>query len=196
MSGSTSASVAAATASLATGIAATAEALRAAAQDPADQVALLSQLAVLTPTLTPDTSPIGQSLSTAQTAIAALCRRSALISLARACADYQPTSSNDAQTVLAGVVVLFDAEITIAGDAEDDASYLALRSLRTAVVNDLVARGANLPALVTVTTAEPQPSLVLGYLLYQDATRSDDIITRADPIHPAFCGTTMILLSS
>lgn len=187
---------AAAVAYFADSVAGVAEALRAAAQDPADQVALLSQLAVLPPPVSTDTSPIGASVTAAQTSIAALCRQSALVSLARACADYQPTSSNDAQTVQMSVASLFDAEIVIAADAEDDATYLALRALRTAVVNDLTTRGANLPALVTVTTPEPMPGLVLGYLLYQDATRSDDLIVRANPIHPAFFQTSFAALSS
>ena len=186
----------AATAAFAAGVAVVAEALRTAANDPADQVALLSQLADLTPPATTNTSPIGVSTATAQSAVAALCRRTALISLARACAAYQPTSSSDAQAVQASVVALFDAEITIAADDEDDTSYLALRVLRTAVVNDLTTRGANLPALRTITTAEPQPALVLGYLLYQDATRSDDLIVRVNPIHPAFMPTTFNALSS
>jgi prophage DNA circulation protein len=131
-----------------------------------------------------------------QDATAALCRRTALGSLANACAAYQPTSSNDAQALQAAVAPLFDAEITIAADAGQDATYLALRAMRTAVVKDLIVRGASLPALRVVTSAEPQPALTLAYRLYLDATRADDLIARADPIHPAFMPLSFSALAS
>jgi prophage DNA circulation protein len=184
------------TGAFATAVYALSEALRAAAVNPADQVRLLTKLQNFSPTIAAASAPIGAAMATVQTGVATLCRRAAMASLANACAAYQPTSSNDAQTLRAAVVPLFDAEITIAGDVGQDATYLAMRAMRTAVIKDLTIRGATLPALMTVTSSEPQPALTMAYRLYQDATRADDLITRANPVHPAFMPTSFQALSS
>ncbi len=195
------------------------EAVRTLATNPADQIRVLSTLQNFNPGIAAGTSPINAALEviatgtagqaipstaapvtaavlTTQTGVAAMLRRTALCSLANAVAVYQPTSSNDALAQLAALVPLFDAEITIAGDLEDDATYLAFRSLRAAVVLDLTVRGASLPALMTVTSGEPQPALTLAYRLYQDASRADELIVRADPVHPLFMPTSFEALSS
>lgn len=191
-----SASLTAAIGNFAAGVSTLTEAVRAAAQSPRDQVRLLSQLAVYQPVVTSSTAPIGAAIAEAQTATAAILRRTALASLALACADYQPYSSQDALTLRDNVVALFDAEIIVAADAGDTNSYEGLRELRTAVVTDLTDRAAQLPAQRTVTTPEPEPSLALAYRLYADASRSDDLIARVDPIHPAFMPVEFTALSS
>lgn len=178
------------------GLADLCEALRVAAINPADQVRLLISLADFYPVPTTSTAPIGQTIAAVEIATAAACRRCALVSLARACAAYQPTSFDDAVALRSKVAALLDAEILVAADAEDDNVYMALRELRTAVVTDLTARGADLPNLITVTTKAPVSSLTLAYRLYGDSTRADDITARADPINPAFLPLTMSLLAS
>lgn len=192
MSGSTST----AAANFAADVAAVSEALRAAATAPADQVRLLTALADYAPTLGTTTAPIGAAIASAQTAVAALCRRSALVSLCISCSDYQPYSSQDAISLRDNVAALLTAEMTIAADAGDTNTYQGLRDLRTAVIRDLTDRAAQLPAQVTVTTPSPAPSLTEAYRLYQDASRSDDLIARVDPIHPAFMPTEFQALSS
>ncbi len=84
----------------------------------------------------------------------------------------------------------------IAADAGDVASYEALRGLRTAVTMDLIARGSLLPRLITVRRRATLPSLMLAYQLYGDATRSDELITEANPIHPLFMPIEFAALSS
>lgn len=162
-----------------------AEAARFSANDPGDQVRLMSALAAFAVAPVPSVAPIGQAIGTVQNAIAALCRRAALVSLARACAAYQPTSSNDALAVLQAVAPLIDAEMTAAADAGETTAYSMLRNLLSAVANDLTTRGAQLPALRDVVTRVSLPALALAYELYGDATRADDLIERADPVHPA-----------
>lgn len=174
-----------------------ASAVMGAANDPRDQVRILSALQNFNPSIPPGQyGTLSAAIGTAQTGAAALCRRATLAALASACAAYQPTSSNDAQSLMALVLPLFDAEITIAADAEQDASYLAMRTMRAAVALDLSVRGAALPALLTVNTAEPQPSLTLAFMLYQDATRADELTQRVNPIHPAFFPLSFEALSS
>lgn len=163
---------------------------------PADQLRLLASLAGFNPIITASTAPIGAAIEGLQVSFAALVRRTACAALATAAAAYQPSSYDDAMAQLDTVTTLLDDETLSAADAGDTASFLALRTLRTAVADDLITRGAQLASLMTVTTPLPMPSLTLAYRLYGDATRSDDLIARANPVHPLFMPTSFKALSS
>ena len=128
------------------------------------------------------------------TPLAVLCRRLGVIALVSAARAYLPTSFDDAQAVLQQVADALDAEVTAAGDAEDDASYDALRTLRAAAVADLTARGASLAPLVARTLPLPLPMLVVAQVLYGDARRADEIVRRTDPVHPLFMPTELLIL--
>ena len=171
------------------------EAVRAAAGNPADAIRCLSALVAFYPSIPAPTSPISIAQANTIIATAALCRQAALTSLALACADYQPTSYDDAVSVRDAVTILFDAEIEAAADAGQDATYLALRQLRTSLVNDLAVRGSLLPHLRAVTTNTPLSTLELAYRLYGDTTRADEIAQRSDCQHPGFLPVEMTLLS-
>ncbi len=131
----------------------------------------------------------------AQLAAADLFRRAALAVLAVAGSNYQPSSSDDALAVRTLVLDILDAEITVAGDQGEDDMFIALRALRALVVQDLNVRGAGLPSLVTVETQACLPSLVLAQRLYRDPTRADELVQRANPIHPAFMPTSFKALN-
>jgi prophage DNA circulation protein len=120
----------------------------------------------------------------------------ALMSMTNAIAAYQPSSYNDAIAVLRSITLLLDGAIQSAGDAGSTASYLALRALRAAIINDLLNRAATLPRLQTFTFQAPLPSLALAYELYGDATRSDELIAQANPISPLFMPLSFQALSS
>lgn len=182
MSGATNAAALA----LAQAVQAVAEAVRAAANDPADQIRLLIALANYYPAQPVDGSATGARMGVVQDATGALCRRAALAALGRATSAYQPSSYQDAIALRARVCDLLDAEITIAGDTGDDAAYGALRALRSAIANDLTTRAAQLPYVITVSTPASVPALTAAYRLYRDASRAPDIVARADPVHPAF----------
>ena len=62
----------------------------------------------------------------------------------------------------------------------------ALRDLRAAVALDLAVRGANLAALVEITTLVPMPSLAEAWTLYQDTAREPELVASANPPHPLF----------
>lgn len=182
------------------GFAAAAQALVAAVvagiATPADQIRLLSDLATFTTDDYSSTSQIGQAKTVAQFVTASLLRRAAIGALATAASNYAPSSYDDAVNVRDTMVAFIDAEILIAGDMADDSTYGALRALRQAVVADLDARGASLSPLETFTYGDNLPSLVLANRLYQDASRSDELIGEADPIHPAFMPSSFRALSS
>jgi prophage DNA circulation protein len=170
--------------------------LVASAADPADAIRLATDLASFAPTGTFTSSPIGSAMSSMQTSCAALFRRAALAGVALSCAQYQPSSYNDATAVLENVTALFDAEILTAGDAGDDASYTALRTLRSSVVNDLQTRGGNLASLVTMTFAGALPALALAHRIYDDATRADQLVQQVQPVHPLFMPKSFQALAS
>ncbi len=173
------------------------EAVRAVAQSPADQLRILSDLAGYSPPPPPQsTAPVTMAVVKIQTATTSLLRTAALISMVYATSEYQPSSYNDAIATLLAFTALLDVEILAVADSGSTASYLALRSLRAAVTDDLLTRAATLPRLKTVTTAVPMPSLALAYSLYADATRSDELIGRANPVSPLFMPLSFQALSS
>jgi prophage DNA circulation protein len=182
---------------MADALAALVEAMRAGITDPADQVQVLLALAGFTFTDSAGGAVgIGAAMATMRDAMAAACRRAALVSLARASASYQPSSYNDAAALRVSLAAALDSEITAAGDAGEDATYTAFKALRSAVVQDLTVRGASLPSVVTVKLQLPLPSLVIAQRLYLDASRSDQIAAESGAIHPAFCPTTFQALAS
>lgn len=162
------------------------QAIASAAPTPRDAITALSAMA--TQPALPYTVP-GSAAATVQAAQADLFRRSAVIALAQVSSQYQPSSATDAMQVRNQVTALLDAEISVAGDQGNDATYLALRTLRAAVVQDLNTRGAALPAVVTITTGTSMPSLALAQRLYRDPARADELVSEANPPHPAFMPT-------
>lgn len=182
-------------ADLAAAAQALASAVLAATVDPADAVRLLSMLAGFTPTDVNTSSQIGLAMADMQDAAGKVFRRAALASLAQAAATYQPSSYDDAVAVRTLVCGLLDAEIALAGDAGEDASYNALRALRVAVVQDLTARGASLAPIQTFTMSASLPSLALAQRLYRDPSRADELEIQIDPVHPLFCPATFKALA-
>jgi len=163
-----------------------AAALYASAVNPADAIRLLSNLSNFVSAAPTSSSSIGLAMASMQTASGDLFRRAAVVALARASADYQPTSSDDAAAVRTSVCALLDAEITVAGDQGQDATFNALRVVRAAVCQDLTSRGAGLAAIATIATGQPVPAPVLAQRLYRDPARADELVGQANPVHPAF----------
>jgi prophage DNA circulation protein len=163
-----------------------AESLLAATSDPADAIRLLLPLAGWMPPPLPGRGPLAARARTAQQALASTLRCAACSALARAARLYQPISYQDAQSLRLMVCDALDAEAIRAADAGRDATYQALRALRSAVALDLAVRGANLASLVEVTTRVPMPSLVEAWTLYQDTSREPQLVASADPPHPLF----------
>jgi prophage DNA circulation protein len=163
-----------------------AAALAGACADPADQLRLLEQLAAFTPAAPASTTPIGAAVADMTDAMGDLFRRTAVIALATAATNYQPSSQTDAYAVMNTVTGLLDSEIEIAGDQGEDDSYNALRALRTAVVQDLTARGASLAPIATFKFGAPLPALYLAQRLYRDPSRADQLVTQVNPVHPLF----------
>lgn len=172
------------------------DAIVASVADPGTAISLLGTLASYSPDNFTSSSAIGDAQAVAQDATSALLRRGALSALARVAATYAPASYDDALTTMQTVVGYIDDEILVAGDAGDDESYTALRDLRQAVVSALTSTGATLPRLETFTFRGSMPALAMATRLYQDPSRTDELIEQANPVHPAFMPTTVKALAS
>lgn len=164
-------------------------AIAAATISPADRIRLLSGLAAYHPYIASTTAPIGVDLATVRSAVAAALRRQALIGLAEAIEAASPDNAQQAQQMMTTFVQLIDAEIIIAADNAESGAYDMLRSLRTSVVTDLSARGAQLANLVSYSFNVCMPAIALAYRLYQDASRTRDLVSRANAAHPLFMPT-------
>ncbi|MGO2959439.1 MAG: DNA circularization protein [Acetobacter sp.] len=175
---------------------AVAELVRTSLKDPGTQIVALLALAGFSVQPDSATAPIGAAIATGQSAMAALCQHMALASLALACESWQPTSSNEAERLRRLVADKLDTAATQAADAGHTDIWQALRSLRSALTTELSDRASQLPEQITVTRNEPVPALLLAQQLYADGTRSDDLIRRANPIHPAFMPTSFEALSA
>lgn len=163
--------------------------------DPGDAIALLGPLASCTPEAFSGAGVIGSARVVAQNATAALLRRAALAAIGKVVATYVPSSYDEAINTMGVVTGFIDAEVLSAGDSGDDESYNALLALRQAVVVALTTTGATLPNLETFTFRTALPALVMANRLYQDASRTDELIQQANPIHPAFMPTTIKALA-
>lgn len=163
---------------VAAGIVAVVQALADACADPADAIRLLEVMALFEPDgMTGDV----------QSAIAGMYRRAAAAALVTAVGAYQPTSADDADTLMSRVAMLLGDLAETAADAGDDQSFTALRSARGAIVTDLRARGGSLAGTTTYRFARALPSLMLAQRLYRDATRADQLVRQAPACrHPLF----------
>lgn len=171
-----------------------ADAILAATENPADAIRLLVPLCQWTPPPMPGRGPLSQKARAIQAILATQLRGAACAALGKAAQLYQPVSYQDAQSVRLLVCGVIDAEATRAADAGHDATYQALRGLRTAVSIDLSVRGATLALLVEITTRVPMPSLAEAWTLYQDTSREPQLVASANPPHPLFLPTTFAAL--
>lgn len=164
--------------------------------NPSDAVKAFAQLADFPQPTTVSTASIGLAQNVLQSGMTDLCRRAAICGLAQASAYYQPSSYDDAENLRTNICAIIDSEILIAGDQGQDQTYLALKSLRALVVQDLTSRGASLARIVTVDVKASLPALAVAYRLYQDIGRTDQVVSFSDPIHPAFMPVSFPALSS
>jgi prophage DNA circulation protein len=171
-------------------------ALAASAASPADAIRLLSGLLDYSPTAVVGSSQVALAQQTMQRSCADLLRRATVAQIAISATSYQPSSADDAATMRNSVVALIDDEIQIAADQGEDDVYSALRVLRQSVVADLDSRGSGLAVIASFSFSSALPALMLANRLYRDSTRSDELVTQADPVHPAFMPTQFNALSS
>ncbi|PXW23412.1 DNA circularization protein [Paraburkholderia caballeronis] len=171
-------------------------AFSASASGPSDGIRLLTTLAGYAPAADFTGSTIGSVMQAMQDCTAALFRRAAIAAIAQTVANWQPASADDAAAMTSTVTDLLDAEIETAANADDDASFGALRELRNGVVTDLRSRGGGLAALATMTFSDTMPALTIAHRVYGDATRADQLVQQVQPVHPLFMPTSFRALAT
>lgn len=172
-------------------------AVRACCASPSDALRLLEPLTLFDVTIVPNLpDAIGAEIATLSGDASVIMRRLSAIAMARSARQYQPSSQQDAAGVRDTVADVLDRIAIEAADRFEDATADAIDALRVAVVNDLTARGAALPPVVSLTENAPLPALVLAERLYADATRAADLVARNDPPHPGFLGLQLEALAS
>lgn len=134
----------------------------------------------------PQTTPSRRVQADNQSAVVSLVRRAGIVAAARAAADVDFTSYNDAVATRAELAGVFEREIVAAGDAGDDTAYEALVTVRGAMIADITERGTPLSRLGSYTPPVTMPALVIAHRLYGDASRADEIAARNGLRHPGF----------
>jgi prophage DNA circulation protein len=161
--------------------------------DPVSQINALIQIAnTTTPVL------MNTALNNVSQTIASNVRRAALVGLANACANYQPTSTNQATTIISLVRQVFQNEInfTADGDSNQDDAYTSLQNLFFSTIADLKARSTNLPNLVEFDFNTSAPVVAYAFKIYGDSTRQDQVLSfNSQTPHPWFFPANFLALS-
>lgn len=105
------------------------------------------------------------------------------------------TSRQSIDNIFNVIDASFDEAIRLAADNQDNVVYVALITMQAAVSNDLATRALPLPKLVAYNFTRQRSSLAMAQSLYQDPTRSDELIAENRPIRPLFMPLTGIALS-
>jgi|CXWL01.1.fsa_nt_gi prophage DNA circulation protein len=118
-----------------------------------------------------------------QAAIQDLVQRASVISAVRATSETDFTVFQDASAVRGELTEKIDDLLL---NTDDDTVFNVLVNMRSAMVNDLTVRGADLARLVTYTPPGTAPALAIAYDLYEDAGREAEIVSRNRVDYPGF----------
>jgi len=104
-------------------------------------------------------------------------------------------SREDVDKMITAIKDPFDKAEEIAADTMSGADYMAISSLRAAIVNHLVSTARPLPMMLIYQFSNSLPSLIISHRLYGDASRYDEIRKENKVVHPAFCKSRGYALS-
>ncbi|MBD0845689.1 DNA circularization N-terminal domain-containing protein [Pectobacterium versatile] len=111
-----------------------------------------------------------------------------------AAVEYNPSSSDEATALQNRVCEALDDALVNVGNRGEDDVYAQLLELRKSFIDAMRIKIGTLASVMQVTVPKTLPSLTLANRLYQDATRSDELIQETNPRHPAFMPTTFTAL--
>lgn len=140
---------------------------------------------------TTESTVAGQQISDNDVALGRVMTRAALAAQAGVAARTAFATYDDAVKFRDGFADNCNAESGVA----DGAAFESLVDLRSAVVDDVTARAADLAVLKTFEPIGVLSSLELAQRLYGDATRADEIVARNGIVHPGFIGGPVLVLS-
>lgn len=97
-----------------------------------------------------------------------------------------PSSSNDAASQQRDICHILDNALTQIGDLGMDDAYQLLYEMRSAVVTQYIYKGSEKGRLTQYSLPETLSVLHVSNRIYQDASRSDELVMEVSPRHPAF----------
>ncbi|MBF0892709.1 hypothetical protein HKD28_15055 [Gluconobacter sp. LMG 1744] len=135
---------------------------------------------------------------TANEATATSLRIMLLSYMSAAVSEVEFDSSSSANSLLSTLRPLFNAQMT---DKTLDANgFNRLQRLFGKIVADISSRGSTLPQVVSfyVDPSDDIPLPVLAQYIYQDGSRSDEILLRNNStvVHPLFVNTTLEIIDN
>lgn len=149
---------------------------------PTDPSYGLAALADVGATVVPP-APVGQ-VAANWAALMQVVEGSAVAALLMLYAQTTFAAAEDADTARTQVYGLVVAQIEAASG--NDKLVQTWRAALSAIVVYLTTTAQQVPNVVTLTTAGPQPALVLAQLLYQDGSQADVLVQRNNAPHPLF----------
>lgn len=163
-------------------------ALKDAAADPLDAIALLYLMAGfrIPYNLVTGDDEYGLGLQYLALATAQTARVLSIYQLAQAVSTYIPNSQQDAFNLRKRVASLIDSEMTLATKGFKDNYYQGMSKVRIVVIEYLNNAAIILPPAEQYTFQSNLPAVVLAYRLYQDTTLEADIVARNIPADPGF----------
>ena len=105
-------------------------------------------------------------------------------------------SRDDSEKVRLAFNDIFNQVEEVAADNMDQMTYQATINLRAAITFFLVETARPLPRMLRYRFAQPVPSLLGAYRLYDDAARGDELRAENHIVHPAFMPATGRALSA
>ena len=123
-----------------------------------------------------------QQQASNQKAIINIVRRSAMVEAARQASQDNYSSQQQAILVRDQLADALDTEMLTASDD----SYIALQDIRSALIQDMTERSAQLKRIRSYTPKITEPALVIAHRLYQNALQDQDIVNRNSITHPGF----------
>jgi prophage DNA circulation protein len=105
-------------------------------------------------------------------------------------------SRDDVQQTMSRITAAFNLARDNAAERMDSATYQNLTYLAGSIVNYLSATALTLPRLVQFNLNTSWPALSLANLIYQDASRWEELVDENKVVHPAFMPRAIVGLSA
>lgn len=119
-----------------------------------------------------------------------------LIEACNALTEVEYPSLEDAKKTWNEVLVQFDKLLTITDEISDTHSFIELRKMRSAFMEDIQERAPTLNLIRYKDLYKSTSSLLLAYDEYEDVARDTEIITRNKIVHPGFIDLKRVELTN
>jgi hypothetical protein len=119
-----------------------------------------------------------------------------LVTMSRCIAGMSFVSRQDVEAIKKQIQLPFNEAEETAADEMDQQAFQNIVSLYAAITNHLVTTARPLPRMLGYQFNKVLSTLVIGYKLYDDASRGDEVRAENKIVHPLFCPVQGLALSS